>query len=189
MCLACRLARLTPSSDIVRPPSVQIRQFPRNRRNRRNYHQFSYSHPKSTCRLFLPADSSSGEEAPGILDARLIEIQMSISRRYEHILPNGNERTRGEGAAPRSGGIVNAECFSCLSRCRKRSPDRAHVCSRIFCSVDEDLKLQGCTSMLFYSRVGQANMSRFRGRSLLVTSAATSATDVSPSNVQHDQRL
>lgn len=46
-------------------------------------------------RLFLPADSSSGEEAPDIFDARLIEIQMSILRRYKHILPNGNgERGR-----------------------------------------------------------------------------------------------
>lgn len=32
-----------------------------------------------------------------------------------------------------------------------------------------------CPSVLFYSHVGQANTSRFRGRSLLVTSAATSA--------------
>lgn len=65
-----------------------------------------------------------------------------------------------------------------------------------FCSVDEDLKSpQGCTSCLVcrccFIAVGQANMSRFRGRSLLVTSAATSATgtDVSPSKIQHNQRL
>lgn len=99
-----------------------------------NYHQFSYSRPKihvEPCRrrLFLPAGSSSGGEASGILDAaRLIEIQMSISRTYEHILPNGNGE-RGGPAEERS--VVNAECFSCPSRCRKRSPDRAHVCSRI----------------------------------------------------------
>lgn len=110
-----------PGDDIVRLPSGQTYQFPQNRPN---YHQFSFLTSKihvQSCRgrLFLPADSSSGEEALGLLQARLIEIQMSIWRRYEHILPNGT--------AERSG----SECGVLLSRCRKRSSDRAHVCSRI----------------------------------------------------------
>jgi len=72
-----------------------------------------------------------------------------------------------------------------------KTSDRAHVCSQILFGGRGS---QGCSSsyplVLFYSHVGQAN-TRFWGRSLLVTFAATSVTgtDVSPSNVQHDQRL
>lgn len=195
MCLACRLARLTPFQAVtlyaLRPDKHAgfhgIVEITTNSR----FHVRNPRASRVARRLFLPAGSSSGEEAPGLLDARLIEIQMSIWRRYEHILGTTTMGARGAGR-------WHSECGVLLVSLRDVENGRriAPMFALEFCSVDEDLKLQGCTStscpsVLFYSHVGQANTSRFRGRSRLVTSAATSAagTDVSPLNVQHDQRL
>jgi len=142
--LAWRLARLTPSRAVTLS-ALRVRantpgRFPRNHRN---YHQFSFPRAKSTR---VTARASPSAARSGILDARLIEIQMSISRRYEHA-----REWRGAARSGRARVLLSRP-----SRCRKRSPDRAHVCSRIlFAGRGSQAPRLSCLrpvlSVLFYS--------------------------------------
>jgi len=127
MCLACRLARLTRSRRWHCTPSV--------RTNTPVSTESSKLPPifvRNSCVAVISPRrySSSGEEALGLLDAR-------SSLKFKCQSGEGTStycRTGTADGGPRSGAVVmwvNAECFSCLSRCRKRSPDRTHVCSRI----------------------------------------------------------
>lgn len=131
ICLARRLARLTPSQVATL--------FALHPGKHAGFHgivkittnsRFHVQNPRKVASsLVIPPRRLEWWEVPGILNA-LIEIQMSISRRYEHILPNERVAKR-EG--PRSGTVAEwmRSASRVSSRCRKRSPDRAHVCSRI----------------------------------------------------------
>lgn len=165
MCLAWRLAQLTPFQPVTLfalhlGKHAGFHGIVEITTNSRFHVSEIHAQPR---RLFLPADSSSGkEEAPGILDERGSLKFKCQSREGTSTYCRTRMARGGAGGggvrrpAERSGGVVNAECFSCLSRCRKRSPDRAHVCSRILfggrgSQKPPRLYLLSCMSMLFYS--------------------------------------
>jgi len=93
-------------------------------------------HPKFTCnRYFSPLLFLEWRRGNGLAQ---LKIQMSIWRKYEHILPN----------------VQSASCVS-----HDVENGHTHVCSRILFGAHEKLKLQGCTTMcssvLFYSHIGK----------------------------------
>lgn len=174
MCLACRLARLTPFQAVtlfaLRPG--QTCQFPRNHQNRRNYHQFSFSHPKSVYNGV--AVGYSFPPTPQVAKKHRASSTRG-SLKFKCQSWEGTSTYCRMGTARRGGGVVNVEC---VSRDVENGRWIAPMFALEFCSRISSSKVvpPSCPSVLFYSHGGEANMPRFRGRSLLVTCAATSAT-------------
>lgn len=173
ICLARRLARLTPSqvatlSALHPGKHAGFHGIVKITTNSR----FHVENPRAVASpSVIPPRRLEWREVPGILDP-LIEIQMSISRRYEHILPNEREAKRG--AAERNGGGMNAECFSCLFAMSKT------VAGSRPCLLSNSVRWTRissskvarpfCPSVLFYSHIGHGLDIRFSFRTDLFSS-------------------
>lgn len=172
--LACRLARLTPSAVVTlfalcpgkHTGFHEIVEITTNSR-------FHVRNPRAAAvAVGFPPRRLEWQEGPGILDAR-DSLKFKCQSRED---TSTHCRTKvARGAAERSGSEMNAECFSCLSQCRKRSSDRAHVCSRILLggrgSQDPRLYLRPVHQCCFTATLNKQTRSWFRNRSLLVTPA------------------